>query len=111
MSDDEKSTKNTTPAWFRPFEKLLQEIHTCLVGGNRLRGGKPGMVDFVEENTKDIAAIQPRLEQCEKAIQTIQEERKLVARLRKIFYAAATGTILVAAFWDSLSAMFTKIFK
>lgn len=119
MSDEKDQAENKvveyrkhSSAWrLRHVEKLVQEIHRCMVGGNKLEGGEPGLVDVVKENTKDIGAIQPRLAQLETAIQTIQEDRKVAARLRKIFYAALAGTVLVASFWDALTAMFTKIFK
>jgi len=35
-------------------EKLVTEIHAFLIGGDKLKGGKPGLVDVVEQHATEI---------------------------------------------------------
>lgn len=106
MSDEEKTRPQKLDR-IGHLEKMVQEIHTYLVGGNKLKGGKPGMVDVVDANTKDIDKLETRVGDLEK----LGEHYKKVRSYAAVFVSTAVLTILVSNFIDAIKSIVKSIFK
>lgn len=96
-SDDIKPT--TAQGRLAHVEAMVFEIHECLVGGNKLKGGKPGLVDVVAGNTKDLENIVPEVEKLKTTLKNLKT-------FWSLFLASMVTTILVVNFLDSIKSLF-----
>lgn len=109
MSDGKKvsAPKASVPDRLENVEALVKEIHEFLVGRDKLKDGKPGLVDVVDQHGKDIygdpntghEGVKPKVEK-------LEDGYKRWVGIVVGVNGTAGIVVLVLLNWDAIKSLF-----
>lgn len=104
MSDDNKiSTANR----LAHLEELVEEIHSYLIGGDKLKGGKPGLADVVEMHRVEIYGEEETgHEGLKPQVRYLMEEQKKMKYMIFGITSVASVVVIVMSNWSTIASWF-----
>lgn len=114
MSDEKKQSIVAILARLEKLEKsqeetntLVREVHGFLVGRDKLRNGKPGLVDVVDQHGKDMYGDKPTgHEGVKPKVERLEDGYKKWVGIIVGIHGTAGIVVLVLLNWDAIKSLF-----